>query len=246
MIRFIIICIALIPFILIGYPFLWLEWLIGKINKRAKDTICLHFVKCACHLVLWLGGVKVKVIGKENIPRKASLIVANHRSIFDIIILYANCKMLTGFVAKNSLEKIPFLRAFMKNLYCLFLDRSDIKQGLQVILQAIQYAKDGISVGIFPEGTRGKGDGLTLLPFKEGSFKISLKSGCPIVPVAIYYDAPVFEDHIPRLKKTTVILEYLPPISPQDLSKDEQKVIGATCQAMIQDAVQKNAKSLQM
>lgn len=244
MIRFIIVCILLIPFILIAYPLLGIEWLIGKFNKRARDISSLRFVSFICRFVLWIGGIKVITIGKENIPDSAAVFVANHRSIFDILIMYANAKDLTGFVAKNSLEKVPFLRTWMRRLYCLFLDRNDIKQGLQIILQAIQYAKDGISIGIFPEGTRNKEDPLTLLPFKEGSFKIALKSGRPIVPVAIYYEKPVFEDHIPKLKKNKVIIEYCTPIYPKDLTKDEQKVIGATCQALIQETVRKNAKTL--
>ena len=244
MIRLIILCICIVPFVIFAYPLLWIEWLIGKINKRAQDISSLRFVRFICRLALWLSGTKVTVIGKENIPDEAALFAANHRSIFDILIMYANVKDLTGFVAKNSLEKVPFLRAWMRRVYCLFLDREDIKQGLQIILQAIQYVKDGISIGIFPEGTRNKEDALTLLPFKEGSFKIALKSGCPIVPVAIYYNAPVFEDHLPWLKKTKVIIEYCTPIYPDSLDKEDKKGIGAKCQAIVQETVRKNAASI--
>ena len=244
MIRLIIICICIIPFVIVAFPLLGIEWLIGKINKRAQDISSLRFVRFICRLILWLSGTKMTVIGKENIPDEAALFVANHRSIFDIFVMYANAKDLTGFVAKNSLEKIPFIRTWMKRMYCLFLDRDDVRQGLQIILEAIQYAKDGISIAIFPEGTRNKEDALTLLPFKEGSFKIALKSGRPIVPVAIYYDAPVFEDHIPWIKKNKVIVEYLAPIYTDRLDKEEKKGIGAKCQELVQETLRKNANSL--
>lgn len=79
-----------------------------------------------------------------------------------------------------------------------------------------------------------------MLPFKEGSFKIALKTGCPIVPVAINNSAEIFENHFPKLKKTHVVIEYGEPIYPKDLSRDEQKVIGATCQTMIQETIKKN------
>ena len=130
----------------------------------------------------------------------------------------------------------------MRYLYCLFLNRDDIKQGLKVILQAIEYVKQGISICIFPEGKRNNGEELSMLPFKEGSFKIALKSGCPIVPVSINNSAEIFENHIPKAKKTHVILEYGKPIYPKDLSREEQKVIGATCQQIIQDTINKNAE----
>lgn len=64
----------------------------------------------------------------------------------------------------------------MKYVYCLFLDREDPKQGMKTILQAIDYVKSGISICIFPEGTRNTGEELSLLPFKEGSFKIAEKA----------------------------------------------------------------------
>ena len=78
----------------------------------------------------------------------------------------------------------------MKNLHCLFLDRKDIKQGLKTILEGIEKVKSGISICIFPEGTRNKVND-TFLPFHEGSFKIAEKSGCPIIPMSIYNSAAI-------------------------------------------------------
>ena len=89
----------------------------------------------------------------------------------------------------------------MRRLYCLFLDRKDLKQGLKTILTAIDQVKSGISICIFPEGTRNRDreDSTTLLPFKDGSFKIAQKTGCPIIPMALTGTADVFENHFPWL-----------------------------------------------
>ena len=129
----------------------------------------------------------------------------------------------------------------MRLLCCLFLDRKDPRAGMKTILQAIEYIKQGISIFIFPEGTRNKGEELTLLPFKEGSFKIATKTGCPIVPVSINNSAEIFENHMPRLKKTHVIIEYGTPIYPVELTREELKTLGVTCQQIIQDTINKNA-----
>ena len=89
---------------------------------------------------------------------------------------------------------------------------------------AIEYVKSGISIFIFPEGTRNKTED-SLLPFKAGSFKIATKSGCDIIPVAINNSSAVFEDHFPKIKKAHVIIEYGKPIPVTELSRDELKAL---------------------
>ncbi len=229
-------------FLLLSYLVFPIMCLIGKFNKKAKDYASLRIVQWGFRTILAIAGTKITVKGKENIPDEAALFVGNHRSYFDILILYIQCERLTGFVAKDSIEKIPSLRVWMRYLYCLFLNRSDVKQGMKTILTAIEYVKKGISICIFPEGTRNDGEELSMMPFKEGSFKIATKTGCPIVPVSINNSAEIFENHVPRLKKTHVILEYGKPIYPNELSREELKNIGAKCQGIIQETINRNAK----
>ena len=125
----------------------------------------------------------------------------------------------------------------MKRLHCLFLDRDDIKQGLKVVLAAIDQVKSGISICVFPEGTRCKNkDDLTeVQSFKEGTFKIATKSKCKIVPMAIMGTNEIFEDHLPWVKKRHVVIRYGTPIDPASLSKEEQKHLGAHCREVIVD-----------
>lgn len=89
----------------------------------------------------------------------------------------------------------------MKNLYCLFLDRDNMREGLKTILQAIDYVKNGISICIFPEGTRNNGEELSMLPFRDGALKIAEKTGCAIIPISMNNTADIFEAHFPRVKK---------------------------------------------
>lgn len=241
MIRFIIAATFLVLFLLFSYILFFVEWIIGKIDKKAKDYSSLRIVQWGFRVILWIGGVKITVKGKENIPDEAALFVGNHRSYFDILVLYVQCERLTGFVAKDAMEKIPSLRVWMRYLYCLFLDRKDPRAGMKTILQAIEYIKQGVSICIFPEGTRNDGEELSMLPFKEGSFKIATKTGCPIVPVSINNSAEIFENHMPKMKKTHVVVEYGTPIYPKELDKEDQKFIGAKCQKIIEDTIRRNA-----
>ena len=156
------------------------------------------------------------------------------------MLTYSRCRDLTGFVAKKEMLNYPFLRTWMKRVYCLFLDRDNIREGLKTILTAIDQVKNGISVFIFPEGTRNKGDELSLLPFHAGSFKIAEKSGCPIVPVALNNTINIFEGHLPYIRKTHVVLEYCSPIYMNEMEKEDRKKIDVYCQKIIKDTIEKN------
>lgn len=223
MIRIAIIMLAVIIFLIISLPMLLVEWIIGKFNPSLKAKSSLSIVKIAFRMVLFLSGTTVTVKGLENIPTDRSvLFIGNHRSYFDIILNYIYIPVITGFVSKKEVNRVPVLRLWMRNLKCLFLDRNDIKQGMQTILTAIDYINSGISIFIFPEGTRSKVND-TFLPFKGGSFKIATKSGCDIVPVAINNSAAIFEDHFPKIVKSHVVIEYGKPISTKEMNRDEQR-----------------------
>ncbi len=243
MFRFIIIIIFAVLFLLISFPIFGIEWIIGKFNNRAKEYSSLRILQWALDTVMWLSGAKVTVIGKENLVDDTCLLISNHRSILDIALIYPLCKGPTGFISKKSMGRVPGLRTWLLTLHGLLLDREDPKQGLKVILQAIEHVKSGISMCVFPEGTRKKTEEGELLPFHEGSFKISTKTGCPIVPIAINNSSAVFEDIFPRIRPAKVIVEICEPIYLEDLDKETLKHIGRHCQNIIQETINKN-KSL--
>ena len=163
MIRFILVVITVVSFLILFIPVLIAEWIIGKFNREKKDYSSLRIVQGAFKLILKITGVKVTVIGEENVPDEAVLFIGNHRSFFDILLTYSRCRRLTGYVAKKEMDQFPLLNNWMRNLYCLFLDRENPKEGLKTILTAIDCVKKGISICIFPEGTRNKGEELSML-----------------------------------------------------------------------------------
>ena len=246
MIRIILIAVFVVSFLILSIPLFFIEWIIGKFNPSLRDISSLRIVQWAFKVVILLSGVKLTVIGEENIPKDtAVLFIGNHRSYFDIVLTYARCRGLTGYVAKKEMLKIPLLSRWMKFLHCLFLDRSDVREGLKTILTAIDKVKSGISIMIFPEGTRNKNESeLDLLPFHEGSFKIATKSGCPIIPVSINNSSALFEDHLPYVKKAPVIIEYGEPIYEKKLPKEQQKFVGRYVQDIIVETLKKNKSAL--
>ncbi len=240
MLRFIALVIVLITYLIFSIPFFFVYKLIRKKNPEKGDYLALRSVQKAFHAILFTTGVKTTIIGEDNVPDEAVLYVANHRSQFDILLTYSRCKRLTGYVAKKEMEKIPLLSSRMKSLHCLFLDRVNPKEGLKTILEAIQLVKDGVSICIFPEGTRNKGPEGTLLEFKAGAFKIAEKSECAIVPMSITNTAAMFEKQAPRIKPAHVIIEYGKPIYLDQMSKEERKQIATYCSNIIEETLQKN------
>ena len=243
MIRFIFVCIVVGGFLILSIPLLLIELVIGKFAPRAKDISSLRIVQGVFRLCLFITGVKLTVIGEENVPRdKAVLYIGNHRSFFDVLITYTRCHDVTGYIAKKELLKIPLLNFWIMYLHCLFLDRHDIKEGLKTILKGIAEIKSGVSICIFPEGTRSEGETeVDMLPFHEGSFKLATKTDCPIVPMAMTNTAEIFEAHFPKIKPCHVTLEYGKPIIPSELSKEDSKHIGAYTQNVIKEMLRKNA-----
>ena len=235
MIRFILLACYVVLFLLLSTPLMLAEWILGKFNMDAKNRSSLAIVNWAFRCCLKITGVQLTVLGEENVPTDVPVLyVGNHRSYFDILLTYTRVPRITGYVAKKEMEKIPLLSIWMRNLHCLFLDRDNIKEGLKTILTAIDKIKSGISICIFPEGTRNKTPD-TLLPFHEGSFKVADKTGCPIVPMVINNSADIYEDHLPKIKKTRVVLEYLPPVYIRDLPKEDRKRVGALVEEQIKE-----------
>lgn len=245
MIRLILILIFVVLFLIVSIPIMFAEWIVRKFNPYAADISSLRIVQWAFKVILFIAGTKITVIGAENVPKdQAVLYVPNHQSDFDIIITYSLCPGLTGYVSKDMMKKIPLLSSWMKRLYCLFLDRKDLKAGLKMILTGIDQIKNGISMCIFPEGTRNLHPEKGMAPFKEGSLKMAEKSGCPIIPIALSNTAEILENHMPRVKRCHVIVQYGAPIYIKDLEKEDRKFLGAYTRKKIEEMLETHGELL--
>ena len=240
MIRFILVCIVVIGYLILSIPILLVEWIIGRFSPEKKDISSLRIIQAVFRFILKITGAKITVIGEENVPKDTPVLyIGNHRSYFDILLTYSRCPIRTGYIAKKEMEKIPLLPLYMRDIGCLFLDREDIKQGLSVIKQGTEYMKQGHSMVVFPEGTRNQTD--TLLPFREGGYKMAEKSKSPIVPVSICRSDLMLESAPKkRIHSHSVTIEFGKPIYPCELPPKERKERYAEFPQLIQDMYDKN------
>jgi 1-acyl-sn-glycerol-3-phosphate acyltransferase len=114
------------------------------------------------------------------------------------------------------------------------MDREDIRQSMQVILNVTKEVKSGRNYLIFPEGTRSK-MGNKLLEFKGGSFKAATKAKCPIVPVALLDSYQAFDTS--SIKKITVQVHYLTPILYEEYKDMNTVEIAAEVKRRIEETI---------
>ena len=118
---------------IICYPLHFIMWLKGKKDITKRWSMGKKVAGWFFNLELKAAGVKIKVVGEENIPDTPALFVGNHRSYLDILVHHNVIKAPVGFVAKIELAKNILIAPYMKDIGCLFLDRNDIKQGMETI-----------------------------------------------------------------------------------------------------------------
>jgi 1-acyl-sn-glycerol-3-phosphate acyltransferase len=163
-------------------------------------------------VALRIAGAKVSVLGAEKIPGDCPLIfMGNHQSNFDILTLYAGLPHHFSWIAKQELFRIPLFGYAMKRAGYLPLDRSDGRRALKTMESAAEKIRSGVSVIIFPEGTRSM-DG-KLIPFKRGGFLLAARAGVPIVPFTINGSATVNPAKQLKIKPGTITLRFGDPIS---------------------------------
>jgi 1-acyl-sn-glycerol-3-phosphate acyltransferase len=163
--------------VLLGLPFLVLwTWLTG--NPDFMYRVSMNFCRFAVRLL----GIRARVEGIENIPPGACIFAANHVSNLDGVILLPAIPRRVSLFAKRELFRLPVLGLGMRLAGFVAVDRVG-RQAAAGIATAVDTLKRGLSVFIFPEGTRSP-DG-RLQPFKKGAFAMAIEAGVPVVPVSI-------------------------------------------------------------
>ena len=242
MIRLILI-ILLIPIIAIYTIFdCIITFFIEKIFNNKLLKYRMNFVKLVFKVVVLFAGVKATIIGLENLEalsnEKSYYIISNHRGFCDVVRGYLLFDNITGIVAKKELEKIPLLSYWMKKINCVFLDRYDLRDGVRMVVDCIKNINDGISMWIFPEGTRCKSKNPEdLLEFKSGAFKVAEKTNCYILPIAFKNTEYVFENQSPFVKATKIFINIGKAYKISELNEDEKKDIGYYNQRIVKNLI---------
>ena len=184
------------------------------------------------------GNVTIEAYGKENIPKEGGfMFFPNHQGLYDVLAIVDACPRPFSVVAKKEVANVPLLKQTFKCMKAYMIDREDVRQSLQVIVNVSNDVKNGRNFLIFPEGTRSR-QGNQVQDFKGGSFKAATRARCPIIPVAL------INCFVPFDSKTTehvnVQVHFLEPLLYEEYKDMKTTEIAAIVRERIQHTINEN------
>ena len=193
----------------------YLHKIVPNVNRRGRVTI-------ECH-------------GLENLPKENGYIMfPNHQGLFDALSFLETHERPFVTVMKKEVKDTFLLKQIIQLLQAEIIDREDIRQSMQVIMNMTRRVKEGENFLIFAEGTRSR-NGNNLLEFKGGSFKSAMNAKCPIVPVALIDSFKAFDTN--SIKKITVQIHYLSPLYYDDYKNMKSTEIAELVASRIQQTI---------
>jgi len=177
-----------------------------------KESNLPHLVaKWWAKSILFVSRISVSVQGLHRIdPSTNYVYMANHQSMYDILVLLGCLPVSFRWLAKIELFRIPVFGYAMARLGCIAIDRSNRSAALRSLHQASRKIAQGVSVIVFPEGTRST-DG-QVMPFKAGGFYLAIRSGRPIVPVVVCGTRHIMAKKNLRIRSGHVRISINPPV----------------------------------
>jgi 1-acyl-sn-glycerol-3-phosphate acyltransferase len=165
---------------------------------------------------------RVRVRGRDHAaPGQSYVIMSNHQSHFDILAFYGHWGRQFRWIMKQELRRVPGLGWGCAAVGHIFVDRSDREKAIASMRAAEPLLAGGVSVMIFPEGTRSR-DG-RMRAFKKGGFMMALEMGLPILPVSISGSRHVLPGHSLRLLPGRVDITVHPPITVAGRSREDRE-----------------------
>lgn len=178
--------------------------------------------RCFKYTAMLTMGVRFEILddGEKLLSsRRPVVIIGNHQTELDVLLLGWIWPQHCSVTAKKSLRNVPFLGWFMSISGSVFLDRVDRNQAMKAFEGAATAMKElQQSVFIFPEGTRSYAAEPSLLPFKKGAFHLAVQAGVDILPVVAENYSSVLNLKAKRFNSGTIRVKVLPPISTKGLT----------------------------
>lgn len=188
-------------------------------------------------VALTFAGVHVHTSGLEKVPRESRfMLVSNHRYAIEPLVFYSAMPWADlAFIAKKEAFKIPIVSQVMHQVLCLPIDRDNDRAALKTILKAIELLKqDQASIAVFPEGGTNRTE-QTLLPFRNGTFKIAQKANVPIVICALTNSNAIKKNMFRR--RTDVYLDVIDVLQPESFSAEKTLEIGEQTRTIMERGI---------
>lgn len=220
-------------------PYMWIKlcYHASHVDKYTEEE---HYkmLRYITYLANKGGNVIIDVHGQENIPKENGfMFFPNHQGMYDVLAIIDACPKPFSVVAKKEVANVPFLKQVFACMKAYMLDREDVRQAMEVIVNVTKEVKKGRNYLIFAEGTRSK-KGNQIQDFKGGSFKSATKARCPIVPVALIDSFKPFDTN--SITPVTVQVHFLEPLLYEEYKDMKTNEIAETVKERIQNKINEN------
>ena len=179
-------------------------------GKEYARRFCFEVSRFACVRALAVGGVKVHIHGIKNLPEDNFFILApNHQGSFDAVVTLLALDRPYGFAAKKTLSLVPIAGLWFKILGAVFVSRNKHRIANEIVNKCVGVLTSGEPLLIFPEGTRSKTGKIN--DIKTGVFRISKRTGAPIIPVIINGTRNAWEKNM-KITPCEIDVKILPQV----------------------------------
>ena len=210
--------------------------------RRDRSRVAHDYARALARLMRPPLGMRSSVSGRDRLlAHRPCVYVANHQSFYDVPLLAELYPPGTVIIGKKELRSIPFFGWLYVVTGNILIDRKNNASAVGRLREAEEaIRRRGVSVWVFPEGTRGTVPG-KLLPFKKGAFYMAAATGVPIVPIVVAPIAPVFDPGRRHIQPATVEIRILEPILTTGLSEADVPSLLRVAQERMQDALDEMA-----
>jgi 1-acyl-sn-glycerol-3-phosphate acyltransferase len=186
------------------------------------SIIIYYIAKIWTNSILFAAGVKLQIEGLEKIdPQKSYIFIGNHQSHFDVLSVFSMLPLTVRFMAKKELFKIPIFGWSLYASGTIRIDRSNRQRAIESMNNALDRINRGVSVVIFPEGTRSE-DG-KIREFKKGGFVLAIKGEIPIVPISISGSRFILPKNSIRIHPGKIKIVVSDPLSTNEYGYQERE-----------------------
>jgi len=193
------------------------------IFKTYSDPIN-NFIRFWARTILRISGIQVEIIGIENVNSGVpTVFLSNHGSLFDILAAIYTIPGTVRFIAKKELFRIPIFAQGMKLAGMIKIDRGDSAKARETINEAIGIMKKGVSVIIFPEGTRSREGNIK--PFKKGGVILAINGKFQIIPMAISGSFHIMKKNSLHLRKGKIKVHFIEPIQTENYQITDRNLL---------------------
>lgn len=224
-------------YLIVVEPLLWRVRSLRKSGKMEEhDILTGRVIHNWSRRLLAAAGAKVTVEGLEHLPSGTAVYVSNHQSYFDIPLVLGYLGDPKGLVSKKEIDRIPFIRQWMRELGCVFLDRDNLRASVAALSEASDRVAAGYSMVVFPEGTRTETGEVG--EFKAGAFKIAQKNKAPVVPFVLDGSLHLMGKHSLWIRPAAVTIRILEPIDTAGYGKEEWRALPALTEQRVREGLE--------